>query len=159
MGHIPDGVYSYANDAVEFVRGPRESIIQLKRVESLLKELRHKAVSREDVVQKVREVSPAVADAIAKAPQTAIIQQWIQIAIALVTLAILVQTTYFKGDDRELEAKFIEHLLAENQELKSKQRPARPTVTKKVPRNSPCPCGSSKKYKKCCGDAERKNTP
>lgn len=23
----------------------------------------------------------------------------------------------------------------------------------KVPRNSPCPCGSGKKFKKCCGDA------
>lgn len=26
-----------------------------------------------------------------------------------------------------------------------------PASTKKVPRNSPCPCGSGKKYKECCG--------
>ena len=25
-----------------------------------------------------------------------------------------------------------------------------PKKVKKVPRNSPCPCGSGKKYKKCC---------
>ncbi|NMD33239.1 MAG: hypothetical protein GYA84_04555 [Firmicutes bacterium] len=25
------------------------------------------------------------------------------------------------------------------------------TVAKKVGRNQPCPCGSGKKYKKCCG--------
>jgi preprotein translocase subunit SecA len=24
----------------------------------------------------------------------------------------------------------------------------------KVGRNAPCPCGSGKKYKKCCGEAE-----
>ena len=27
----------------------------------------------------------------------------------------------------------------------------KPTVSKKVGRNDPCPCGSGKKYKKCCG--------
>ena len=34
-----------------------------------------------------------------------------------------------------------------------KQSPAAPAVpaTKKVGRNEPCPCGSGKKYKKCCG--------
>jgi hypothetical protein len=25
------------------------------------------------------------------------------------------------------------------------------------PRNAPCPCGSGKKYKKCCGSEERAN--
>ena len=30
--------------------------------------------------------------------------------------------------------------------------PARPTIAaKKVGRNEPCPCGSGKKFKKCCG--------
>ena len=31
-----------------------------------------------------------------------------------------------------------------------------PAESKKIPRNAPCPCGSGKKYKKCC---LRKNTP
>ena len=30
----------------------------------------------------------------------------------------------------------------------------RPAVSKKVGRNEPCPCGSGKKYKKCCGQNE-----
>jgi preprotein translocase subunit SecA len=34
------------------------------------------------------------------------------------------------------------------QESESKKQPAR---SKKVGRNDPCPCGSGKKYKKCCG--------
>jgi hypothetical protein len=29
----------------------------------------------------------------------------------------------------------------------------------KVPRNSPCPCGSGRKYKKCCGDALKAQPP
>jgi len=32
----------------------------------------------------------------------------------------------------------------------SKPRPVR-RKTRKVGRNEPCPCGSGKKYKKCCG--------
>jgi preprotein translocase subunit SecA len=35
------------------------------------------------------------------------------------------------------------------------EEPQKPTVNKnKVGRNDPCPCGSGKKYKKCCGAAE-----
>ena len=30
-----------------------------------------------------------------------------------------------------------------------KRQPQR--VAKKIPRNAPCPCGSGKKYKHCCG--------
>jgi uncharacterized protein YecA (UPF0149 family) len=28
-----------------------------------------------------------------------------------------------------------------------------PAAAKKIGRNAPCPCGSGKKYKKCCVDA------
>jgi uncharacterized protein YecA (UPF0149 family) len=34
------------------------------------------------------------------------------------------------------------------EEEERKHRPARST---KVGRNEPCPCGSGKKYKRCCG--------
>ena len=32
-----------------------------------------------------------------------------------------------------------------------KRRPKVKTAAEKVGRNDPCPCGSGKKYKKCCG--------
>ena len=31
------------------------------------------------------------------------------------------------------------------------KRPARKTANEKIGRNDPCPCGSGKKYKNCCG--------
>ena len=34
------------------------------------------------------------------------------------------------------------------------KRPVRKTAAQKVGRNDPCPCGSGKKYKKCCGADE-----
>jgi preprotein translocase subunit SecA len=40
-------------------------------------------------------------------------------------------------------------LVSEANEALTKARPAR--ATPRVGRNDPCPCGSGKKYKKCCG--------
>jgi uncharacterized protein YecA (UPF0149 family) len=32
-----------------------------------------------------------------------------------------------------------------------RETPATPVTRQKVGRNEPCPCGSGKKFKKCCG--------
>jgi preprotein translocase subunit SecA len=44
---------------------------------------------------------------------------------------------------------------AENIELEHESvlepKDNKPTIEKKIPRNDPCPCGSGKKYKNCCG--------
>ncbi len=45
-----------------------------------------------------------------------------------------------------MEADNLEGMKMEHSSITSK-----PIVEKKVPRNSPCPCGSGKKYKQCCG--------
>ena len=34
------------------------------------------------------------------------------------------------------------------------EKPVTRKTTKKVGRNQPCPCGSGKKYKNCCGKGE-----
>ncbi len=33
--------------------------------------------------------------------------------------------------------------------------PITPTRSEKIGRNEPCPCGSGRKYKRCCADKER----
>jgi preprotein translocase subunit SecA len=38
-----------------------------------------------------------------------------------------------------------------------KKQPKRNTASDKVGRNDPCPCGSGKKYKKCCGSGSQAN--
>ena len=37
--------------------------------------------------------------------------------------------------------------------LNSDEGTQKPLIEKKVPRNAPCPCGSGKKYKQCCGQS------
>lgn len=41
--------------------------------------------------------------------------------------------------------------LEERMEIKKQYNRDNTAVSKKVGRNDPCPCGSGKKYKKCCG--------
>ena len=33
----------------------------------------------------------------------------------------------------------------------TEEKPQTPVATEKVGRNDPCPCGSGKKFKNCCG--------
>ena len=156
FGLIPDGVYRYANHVVEFLRGPQESLAALRKVQQLLASFRGQTLSRDEVLNQVRDVAPRVASAMENAPSIAVTQQWFQILIAFVTLAILIQTTYIKKTDQELEKLFIDHQLKENMELRQQQSVTpkgqtyrRPTA--KVQRNDLCPCGSGKKSKRCCG--------
>ena len=156
LGRVPDGVYDYTNNVVQFIRGPKQSLSALQKIEKLLRDAGRVGASREQIVDQVRRISPDTAKAIESAPSVAALQQWILIAIAVVRLAILVHTTYFKRSDEALQREFIDHLIQENNRLRSapdeakKARPYR-RAGPKVQRNALCTCGSGKKYKRCCG--------
>jgi len=62
-------------------------------------------------------------------------------------------------DTNPEDAKDLAELCQKNQQARNKGKRNKPTfldvtepitVDKKVGRNDPCPCGSKKKYKKCC---------
>jgi len=155
-GRIPDGTYRYSNNIVQFLRGPKESVDVLKKIESLLRTPRIQKLSRSEVLDEVRNVSPGVAEGIEKMSSVPVIQNWIAVAIAFVTFLILIQTTYFKKSDKEVEKLFIEHLMEENKKFNSPGISGKDPAQKspvKPSRNTPCACGSGKKTKRCCGAA------
>lgn len=153
-GLIPDGVYQYANHAVSLLTGPETSVRVLRQVHEILKRAKSKFENKKAVLKEVEAVSPQAAQALQQAPEISNYLHWITVLIALVALAIQVHTSYFKGDDVEKE--FREHLLDENKELREQNKEAIPYKREKpkIPRNDPCPCGSGKKYKKCCSLAQ-----
>ena len=55
-------------------------------------------------------------------------------------------TEPFLGDMREMLAEIIEEDLEDHRPENAQVRKKR-----KIGRNEPCPCGSGKKYKRCCG--------
>ena len=46
---------------------------------------------------------------------------------------------------------FCSNAFSEVFDIMSAPKPEQPAITQKVGRNDPCPCGSGKKYKNCCG--------
>ncbi len=59
------------------------------------------------------------------------------------------------GYDMTSEAGMAEYMVAYNESLQSDAEPEPEPLTtvtrgQRVGRNDPCPCGSGKKYKKCC---------
>lgn len=150
-GLIPDGIYQYASHAVSLLTGPETSIHVLRQVHEILRHAKSKPEDKEAVLKEVEAVSPQVAGALQQAPEASNYLNWVTVLIALVALAIQVHTSYFKGDD--VEKQFRDHLLEENSELREQNKKAIPYKRNKpkTQRNDPCPCGSGKKYKKCCG--------
>ncbi|MBZ9634579.1 tetratricopeptide repeat protein [Clostridium sp. FP1] len=59
---------------------------------------------------------------------------------------------FYKDTDREVEAAEIKRELNELEKNKGfAKNNIQPSVSAKIGRNDSCPCGSGKKYKKCCG--------
>jgi len=74
------------------------------------------------------------------------------------------QLVQFSFESPEEEEAAVEHIREEldsgiagavlNSEEQSESKKSKPiTGTKKPKRNDPCPCGSGKKYKNCCGQS------
>ncbi len=53
--------------------------------------------------------------------------------------------------DQEMLDKMREEMEAQNENIRTNLEDNVPAVEKKIARNEPCPCGSGKKYKQCCG--------
>jgi len=71
-------------------------------------------------------------------------------------IRILFSVQLRSEEEMQKEQEALEKLRAEmeaaNDEVSlSSNEQATTTIEKKIPRNSPCPCGSGKKYKQCCG--------
>jgi len=60
-------------------------------------------------------------------------------------------------DEMEREREALEKLKQEMEssveDISLSSQESTVTIEKKVPRNAPCPCGSGKKYKQCCGQS------
>ena len=65
----------------------------------------------------------------------------------------------FLKDFEELKGKNIDEILKDaeelNQEIEKLNEETEKLIFKNVKRNDPCPCGSGKKYKNCCGKSPK----
>ncbi|MBQ6930676.1 MAG: SEC-C domain-containing protein [Clostridia bacterium] len=67
------------------------------------------------------------------------------------TIRMLLTVQVRTEEDTKREQKVKEVATNAGGDTSDKKRPVRKTASQKVGPNDPCPCGSGKKYKKCCG--------
>ena len=73
--------------------------------------------------------------------------------------ARILLTLQIRTESDEPKREQVMHAEAANAggDVSDKKKPVRKTAAQKIGRNDPCPCGSGKKYKKCCGASNDNN--
>lgn len=150
MGHIPDGVFNFVGNTIEILSAPQRTIDEVSRLAKIIREAREKQEPPEVVAQRIREELPALAGLADLLPRTR------AELYAFLVLIVAVLTLVGQGGHSERKSTNITVNQIINQVyVESDKKTAAPQQftqsPKKVGRNEPCPCGSGKKYKKCCG--------
>ncbi|MCG9699555.1 SEC-C domain-containing protein [Vibrio natriegens] len=157
MGSVPDGVFSVIGNAIEILNAPSRSLEQLRRYAQVLDEAKEKRLSREEVKQKIDDEVPEFSSVSQFLPKS---RSELYAFLALIVSVLAYVTPLMMSDDGMSEGEVenlinnsvqqmlmqqeIERLRRENKELENFEF-SNPS------RNSNCPCGSTKKYKNCCG--------
>jgi uncharacterized protein YecA (UPF0149 family) len=154
MGHVPDGVFNFVGNTIEILSAPQRTIEELSRLAKILRDAREKKQSPEDVARTIRKELPELSSLADLLPQTRT-ELYAFLALIVAVLALLTQGGGGTGKatnitvNQTINQVFFETEKSANPPSKAAPSPAK--VTPKVGRNAPCPCGSGKKYKKCCG--------
>jgi SEC-C motif len=150
-GHIPDGVFSFVGNAIEILSAPQRTIDELSHLAKILRQARKKKEAPEAVAQKIRDELPDLAGLADLLPRTRT-ELYAFLALIIAVIALVSQscggpnTTPNITVNQTINQVFIET------ERSARLRPKQEQSTRrKIGRNDPCPCGSGKKYKKCCG--------
>lgn len=150
MGHIPDGVYNFIGNTIEFLSGPKRSINELKQLAALLQRAKTRNVSSDSLAREIDESIPELASIKDWLPRTRT-ELYAFIALLLSALTLMISQIQ-SGEPSNVEVNTVINNVyqqaPETQASPSSEKRKKQTV--KVGRNEPCPCGSGKKFKKCC---------
>lgn len=158
---ILDGVYSAVGGALHALVG-RQNIDLLKRLRDTLQEAKQENLGLTEVKERIRETSPELSSVADCLPKTrGELYTVILILIALLNLLIMSGKDNFSEQEvnnyYDTTINNVYDLTVKDTVAGFKTPPldSPPTIrdvaVKKPGRNDPCPCGSHKKFKKCCG--------
>jgi len=158
MGHIPDGTYNFINDAIQLLSTPTRTFLELNRLSTILKQAREQRSSLEQVGEQIQREVPEFTRLTDIFPKTrAELYAFISIVLSIL---MLIFSQIRRDTPSKIEINQVINLTYQNQgrnnqyigkrrsDYSSIVNPAK--KANKVGRNAPCPCGSGKKYKKCC---------
>lgn len=151
MGHVPDGLYKIAGNTIEVLANSHRSASDLGRIAQVLNNAKQRSATPQEIASTLKKELPELSTLADAVPRTrAELYAFVSIILAIITLLI---TNLSKNESPRIEVQQVINNVVEQADGNEGQRAQQePTIKNpKVGRNDPCPCGSGKKYKKCCG--------
>ncbi len=152
QGHIPDGIYNFIGNTIELLSGPSRTVAELERLAAILKQAREKGTSLEEVTNEIEAHVPELSSLKDILPKSRIeLYAFITIIISIIAL-LLGQLSKDETQRIEINNNNVVNNIYQQVPVPSATSVPNKasTQSKKIGRNEPCPCGSGKKYKKCC---------
>jgi SEC-C motif len=158
MARVPDGMYNVLGQVIEFLAGPTSSLDQLRRLQASLETARNKQEDRDEIRKAILETAPELTGLASALPANRVeLYAFITVVLALLTLLVSTYTALKPSGPTQAEIDAMVNKAIEKATYTAPPKAAIATPHSKRPkvgRNQPCPCGSGKKYKKCCLEAK-----
>lgn len=152
LSQVPSHLYNFIGHTIELLTGTDKSIDELNKLSVILHNYKDKESGIMELRQQIEQEVPGLASIADLLPQTRQnIYQFMQIILFVITIII---TLTLEGQEKPITAEIIVAQLYKY--LTPANNSPNDTISKntKIGRNELCTCGSGKKYKKCCGQAQ-----
>jgi uncharacterized protein YecA (UPF0149 family) len=148
MGQVPDGVFRLTLETIQILAAPNSTICELEKLRLLLEAAKSSHVTQSEIVKSIESEVPIFDSLKYLLPQNRA-ELYAFLALVLATIQLMVQQSPTpQSPPIQVTNTQVFNFITE----KEKASPLRERrVSSKVGRNDACPCQSSKKYKKCCG--------
>lgn len=149
-GHIPDGVYNFIGNTIEFLSGPERSLIELKKLASILERAKNNNFDSKSIAREVDEEIPELSSIKDLLPTNrSELYGFITILLTIISM-IMSQTQSSSSSKIEINT-VINNVYYQTSEAQGSHSSIPEfKAEKKIGRNELCTCGSGKKFKKCC---------
>jgi len=157
VGHIPDGVFNFIDNTIEILSAPKRTLNELSHLTNILREAKEKHRSPDEVAEKIREDLPELSSVADLLPKTRS-ELYAFLTLIVAVIGLLTQGSHGSNNTSTITVnQTINQAFLETDKVAkpkgSVKAPAK-RISPKIGRNEPCPCGSGKKYKKCCGQPQ-----
>ncbi|MHB8223226.1 MAG: SEC-C metal-binding domain-containing protein, partial [Desulfurivibrionaceae bacterium] len=150
MGHVPDGVFNFIDSTIEILSAPQRTIKELSRLAQIFREAKAKQQSTEQVATQIKEELPGLSSLADLLPKNRA-ELYGFLALVVATVQLLTPAPQQPAQNITINvSQVVEQTLSSAPTTKATPQ-AILQSKKKIGRNEPCPCGSRKRYKKCCG--------
>lgn len=145
---VLDGVVSAVEQTLHVLSAPHHTLLDLERLAALIAQARETNQSKEDLEKSITKEVPSLTALISLLPTNKTeLMAFLGVVLAA---AQLVQSCASSGAPPTTITvnQVVEQIYISPQP----QQPSPAKPSKKVGRNEQCPCGSGRKYKRCCGE-------